>query len=126
VLAPLLRLRQACCHPAMAKGKITGGGSDSTKSVKSMEDVMKQMTTKAKLECTNTFRAYGLALNGLSALDLIEGNREEAIDRYRQFVGTSDAYSMTFKVDRMQLLHGARFSAEIYTRGCHWIPRLLA
>jgi hypothetical protein len=22
--------------------------------------------------------------------------------------------------------HGARFSAEIYTRGCHWIPRLLA
>ena len=23
-------------------------------------------------------------------------------------------------------VHGARFSAEIYTRGCHWIPRLLA
>jgi hypothetical protein len=22
--------------------------------------------------------------------------------------------------------HGARFSAEIYTRGCHWFPRLLA
>jgi hypothetical protein len=22
--------------------------------------------------------------------------------------------------------HGARFLAEIYTRGCHWIPRLLA
>jgi hypothetical protein len=21
-------------------------------------------------------------------------------------------------------LHGARFSAEIYTRGCHWIPRM--
>jgi hypothetical protein len=23
-------------------------------------------------------------------------------------------------------LHGARFSAEIYTRGCHWIPRMFA
>jgi hypothetical protein len=22
--------------------------------------------------------------------------------------------------------HGARFSAEIYTRGCHWIPRMFA
>jgi hypothetical protein len=24
------------------------------------------------------------------------------------------------------LPHGARFSAEIYTRGCHWIPRMFA
>jgi hypothetical protein len=24
------------------------------------------------------------------------------------------------------VLHGARFSAEIYTRGCHWIPRMFA
>jgi hypothetical protein len=23
-------------------------------------------------------------------------------------------------------LHGARFPAEIYTRGCHWFPLLLA
>jgi acid ceramidase len=22
--------------------------------------------------------------------------------------------------------HGARFSTEIYTRGCHWIPRMFA
>jgi hypothetical protein len=22
--------------------------------------------------------------------------------------------------------HGARFPAEIYTRGCHWIPRMFA
>jgi hypothetical protein len=28
--------------------------------------------------------------------------------------------------DVVGLLYGARFSAEIYTRGCHWIPRLLA
>jgi hypothetical protein len=23
-------------------------------------------------------------------------------------------------------VHGARFSTEIYTRGCHWFPRLFA
>jgi hypothetical protein len=23
-------------------------------------------------------------------------------------------------------LHGARFPTEIYTRGCHWIPRMFA
>jgi hypothetical protein len=23
-------------------------------------------------------------------------------------------------------MYGARFSAEIYTRGCHWIPRMFA
>jgi hypothetical protein len=26
----------------------------------------------------------------------------------------------------LRLLYGARFPAEIYTRGCHWIPRMLA
>jgi hypothetical protein len=25
-----------------------------------------------------------------------------------------------------QLQHGARFPTEIYTRGCHWIPRMFA
>jgi hypothetical protein len=28
--------------------------------------------------------------------------------------------------DIPQAGHGARFSAEIYTRGCHWIPRMFA
>jgi hypothetical protein len=31
-----------------------------------------------------------------------------------------------FKVVGMRLLYGARFPAEIYTRVCHWFPRLLA
>jgi hypothetical protein len=30
-----------------------------------------------------------------------------------------------YEVSRM-FLHGARFSTEIYTRGCHWIPRMIA
>jgi hypothetical protein len=28
--------------------------------------------------------------------------------------------------DRLVRGHGARFSTEFYTRGCHWFPRLLA
>jgi hypothetical protein len=24
------------------------------------------------------------------------------------------------------VVHGARFPTEIYTRGCHWIPRMFA
>ena len=30
------------------------------------------------------------------------------------------------KVGGSEIEHGARFSAEIYTRGCHWIPRMFA
>jgi hypothetical protein len=28
--------------------------------------------------------------------------------------------------ERKEAVYGAHFSAEIYTRGCHWFPRLLA
>lgn len=109
VLAPLLRLRQACCHPSMAKGKVIGSSaSGTTKSVRSMDDVMKQMISKAKVECTNAFRAFGLAMNALSALDLLESNVEDAVERYRTFVAMSDEYSMMHKVDRMQLLHALK------------------
>ena len=34
--------------------------------------------------------------------------------------------SMAVLVALRKRRYGARFSAEIYTRGCHWIPRMFA
>ena len=40
---------------------------------------------------------------------------------------THELYYYNTAYDGMSAyVYGARFSAEIYTRGCHWIPRLLA
>jgi hypothetical protein len=35
-------------------------------------------------------------------------------------------FSETVDVSEFQFAYGSFFPAEIYTRGCHWIPRLLA
>jgi hypothetical protein len=33
-------------------------------------------------------------------------------------------YRVRFRAIRLRLLYGARFQARVYTRGCHWIPRM--
>ena len=42
---------------------------------------------------------------------------------YSAALGT---YDLDLVIMVAQVAHGARFSAEIYTRGCHWIPRMFA
>jgi hypothetical protein len=37
-----------------------------------------------------------------------------------------DVLESTYLMTDSERVHGARFSTEMYTRGCHWFPRLLA
>lgn len=60
--APLLRLRQACSHPSLAKGNslmaaVSGGGKVRT----TMASVAGSLVDKAKINCTNAFQALVLA-----------------------------------------------------------------
>ena len=116
VMAPLLRLRQAACHPTLAKGNTITAGANSGKS---MQDVMNQMVAQAKIKCSDSFRAVGLAKNGMAGLHLLmpvdasagqgaRTNEEQAMAIYRDFVQQSDAYHGFFKVDKLQLLHAMK------------------
>jgi hypothetical protein len=53
-----------------------------------------------------------------------EANIEISVDLEKQAI-ISSAGEIAFEVEPFRR-HGARFSAEIYTRGCHWIPRMFA
>jgi hypothetical protein len=55
----------------------------------------------------------------------VQGHVEKKVHHHqvlRKTVKVTAAWPMQKWVRR--LMHGARFSAEIYTRGCHWIPRM--
>jgi hypothetical protein len=64
-------------------------------------------------------------------LNVVQTNASYQLEGLKQFEALGVA------VDRLELgnelfdvyqggWYGARFSAEIYTRGCHWIPRMFA
>jgi hypothetical protein len=60
---------------------------------------------------------------GLLAIDASTGAVSAVGDIDREVHGAS----ITIRVKAVDAaVHGARFSAEIYTRGCHWIPRMFA
>ena len=70
VLAPLLRLRQACDHPLAAKSNVLAAVSGE-RAPKTMQDVASQMITKVKNVCGEAFRSVVMAWNGLAAMALI-------------------------------------------------------
>jgi ankyrin repeat protein len=42
------------------------------------------------------------------------------------YQGTLPVVHMLLDAGANPLAYGARFQTEIYTRGCHWIPRMFA
>eukprot|EP00850_Spirogloea_muscicola_P023159 SM000333S12561 [mRNA] locus=s333:34643:42565:- [translate_table: standard] len=65
VLGPLLRLRQACCHPQIG---CAGVRSLQPGRPMSMGEILEVLTTKARLEAEEAQRLTVAALNGLAAL----------------------------------------------------------
>jgi len=74
LLLPLLRLRQACCHPQVGAGGLRGGGGGdgALSAPMSMGEILEVLTSKARTEAEEAQRAVIHALNGLAGLMLIE------------------------------------------------------
>jgi hypothetical protein len=78
LLLPLLRLRQACCHPQVGASGLRGGGggggggSGAPSAPMSMGEILGVLTSKARTEAEEAQRAVIHALNGLAGLMLIE------------------------------------------------------
>ncbi|KAJ3613090.1 hypothetical protein NHX12_019346 [Muraenolepis orangiensis] len=69
VLGPLLRLRQACCHPQAVRGEFL----PLQKSTMTMEQLLKSLQRKCRVECEEAHRQLVCALNGLAGIHIIRG-----------------------------------------------------
>nr|BAC38428.1 unnamed protein product [Mus musculus] len=71
ILYPLLRLRQACCHPQAVRGEFL----PLQKSTMTMEELLTSLQKKCGTECEEAHRQLVCALNGLAGIHIIKGRR---------------------------------------------------
>lgn len=88
ILNPLLRLRQACCHPKAVRGELTKKKYFiilpfyenfsvqfyflSNSSIMTMSELLESMIHRTVRECEEAHRQFVASLNGLAAIALIE------------------------------------------------------
>lgn len=99
-LLPMLKLRQACIHPQVISGKY-----GKFKHTMTMEELMNEMVTKAKLDVDTALRSLVSSLNGLAAIYQIEQDFGGAVTIYRRVLSTAEEYKHVSKVDTLQMIH---------------------
>ena len=109
LLLPLLKLRQACCHPQAVRGQFMS----LQKTTMTMEQLLEQLISKAKNEAEEAHRLYISALNGLAGLDIIQESWAEAAEKYREVLRSAGEQEGRIKTDTLQKLHTITNLAEL-------------
>ena len=113
LLQPLLRLRQACCHPQAVRGQFMS----LQKSTMTMEELLDQLISKATQECEESHRLYIASLNGLAGIDIIQEKWAEAAENYREVMRSAAEHEGKLKTDTLQKLHTVSNLAELLEAG---------
>eukprot|EP00064_Thunnus_orientalis_P020687 superscaffoldBa00005829_g20832 len=98
ILCPLLRLRQACCHPQAVRGEFL----PLQKSTMTMEELLKSLQKKCRVECEEAHRQLVCALNGLAGIHIIRNEFVEAAEMYREVLRSSEEHKGRLKTDSLQ------------------------
>ncbi|NXU47440.1 SHPRH ligase, partial [Turnix velox] len=101
ILYPLLRLRQACCHPQAVRGEFL----PLQKSTMTMEELLTSLQKKCRTECEEAHRQLVCALNGLAGIHIIKGEYTLAAELYREVLRSSEEHKEKLKTDSLQRLH---------------------
>uniref|UniRef100_A0A1D1XWD7 E3 ubiquitin-protein ligase SHPRH n=1 Tax=Anthurium amnicola TaxID=1678845 RepID=A0A1D1XWD7_9ARAE len=101
LLSPLLKLRQACCHPQVG----SSGLRSLQQSPMTMDEILEVLISKAKIEGEESLRKVIVALNGLAALALIEQDYKQASSLYREALSIAEENSEDFRLDPLLSLH---------------------
>ncbi|ONM60590.1 zinc ion binding [Zea mays] len=101
LLVPLLKLRQACCHPQVG----SSGLCSLQHNPLSMDEILQVLIGKAKIEGEEELRKIVVALNGLAGLAVIEQRNQEAISLYKEALALAHENINDFRVDPLLNLH---------------------
>ena len=98
LLAPLLNLRQACCHPAVVRNSHLS----MEKKFMTMDQLLGQLTASAKLESEEAHRKLLCAMNGLAGVEILMDNHNRAIEIYHDAISSWESYKH-LKTDSLQV-----------------------
>nr|XP_006814870.1 PREDICTED: E3 ubiquitin-protein ligase SHPRH-like [Saccoglossus kowalevskii] len=101
MMLPLLKLRQACCHPQAVRGEFL----PIRKTMMTMEELLQSLIQKIKIECEDAHRQLICALNGIAALHIIKDEHVEAVGKYRDVLRSIEEHKEQLKTDSIQRLH---------------------
>ncbi|XP_024122367.1 E3 ubiquitin-protein ligase SHPRH isoform X1 [Oryzias melastigma] len=121
ILYPLLRLRQACCHPQAVRGEFL----PLQKSTMTMEELLKSLQKKCRVECEEAHRQLVCALNGLAGIHIIRREFVEAAEMYREVLRSSEEHKDRLKTDSLQRLHATHNLMELLSAKHSGIPPTL-
>ncbi|XP_072221237.1 E3 ubiquitin-protein ligase SHPRH [Leuresthes tenuis] len=121
ILYPLLRLRQACCHPQAVRGEFL----PLQKSTMTMEELLKSLQKKCRVECEEAHRQLVCALNGLAGIHIIRNEFVEAVEMYREVLRSSEEHKDRLKTDSLQRLHATHNLMELLSAKHPGIPPTL-
>ncbi|XP_063040312.1 E3 ubiquitin-protein ligase SHPRH isoform X2 [Engraulis encrasicolus] len=121
ILCPLLRLRQACCHPQAVRGEFL----PFQKSTMTMEELLKSLQKKCRVECEEAHRQLVCALNGLAGIHIIRDEFVEAAEMYREVLRSSEEHKGKLKTDSLQRLHATHNLMELLNAKHEGIPPTL-
>ncbi|KAK1338088.1 hypothetical protein QTO34_001198 [Cnephaeus nilssonii] len=121
ILYPLLRLRQACCHPQAVRGEFL----PLQKSTMTMEELLTSLQKKCGTECEEAHRQLVCALNGLAGIHIIKGEYELAAELYREVLRSSEEHKGKLKTDSLQRLHATHNLMELLADKHPGIPPTL-
>ncbi|XP_013876759.1 E3 ubiquitin-protein ligase SHPRH [Austrofundulus limnaeus] len=121
ILYPLLRLRQACCHPQAVRGEFL----PLQKSTMTMEELLKSLQKKCRVECEEAHRQLVCALNGLAGIHIIRDEFVEAAEMYREVLRSSEEHKDRLKTDSLQRLHATHNLMELLSAKHPGIPPTL-
>uniref|UniRef100_A0A3Q3WIF0 Uncharacterized protein n=1 Tax=Mola mola TaxID=94237 RepID=A0A3Q3WIF0_MOLML len=121
ILCPLLRLRQACCHPQAVRGEFL----PLQKSTMTMEELLKSLQKKCRVECEEAHRQLVCALNGLAGIHIIRNEFVDAAELYREVLRSSEEHKDRLKTDSLQRLHATHNLMELLSAKHPGIPPTL-
>ncbi|NWR19294.1 SHPRH ligase, partial [Emberiza fucata] len=112
ILYPLLRLRQACCHPQAVRGEFL----PLQKSTMTMEELLASLQKKCRTECEEAHRQLVCALNGLAGIHIIKEEYALAAELYREVLRSSEEHKEKLKTDSLQRLHSTHNLMELLAK----------
>ncbi|XP_054990476.1 E3 ubiquitin-protein ligase SHPRH [Sorex araneus] len=121
ILYPLLRLRQACCHPQAVRGEFL----PLQKSTMTMEELLTSLQKKCGTECEEAHRQLVCALNGLAGIHIIKDEFALAAELYREVLRSSEEHKERLKTDSLQRLHATHNLMELLAAKHPGIPPTL-